>query len=68
MVWFDGISPIVGYLMPNSVYTFVLDIYGLVWFSGISTIVSYSIPNLVYTYILDIYMVLVAYILDIHDL
>ena len=27
MVWFDGISNIVGYLMPNPVYTHILDIY-----------------------------------------
>ena len=27
MVWFYGISTIVGYLMPNLVYTYILDIY-----------------------------------------
>ena len=28
-VWFYGISTIVGYLMPNPVYTYVLDVYDL---------------------------------------
>ena len=32
LVWFYGISTIVGYLMPNSLYTYILDIYDLVWF------------------------------------
>ena len=31
-VWFYGISSIVGYLMPNPVHTYILDIYDLVWF------------------------------------
>ena len=30
MIWFDGISTIVGYLMPNPLYTYILDIYVLV--------------------------------------
>ena len=29
LVWFYGISTIVGYLMPNPVYTYILDIYDL---------------------------------------
>ena len=32
LVWFHGISTIVGYLMPNSLHTFILNIYDLVWF------------------------------------
>ena len=37
MVWFGwvgfyGISTIVGYLMPNPLYTCILNIYDLVWF------------------------------------
>ena len=32
LVWFDGISTIVGYLMPNPLYTYILIIYDLVWF------------------------------------
>ena len=30
LVWFDGISTIVGYLMPNTLYTYILNIYDLV--------------------------------------
>ena len=32
LVWFCGISTIVGYLMPNPPYTYTLNIYDLVWF------------------------------------
>ena len=32
LVWFYAISTIVGYLMPNPLYTYVLNIYDLVWF------------------------------------
>ena len=32
LVWFYGISTIVGYIMPNPFYTYILDIYDLVWF------------------------------------
>ena len=28
---FYGIPTIVGYLMPNRIYTYILDIYDLVW-------------------------------------
>ena len=31
LVWFYGISTIVGYLMPNPLYTYIFDIYDLVW-------------------------------------
>ena len=31
LVWFYGISVIVDYLMPNSLYTCILNIYDLVW-------------------------------------
>ena len=35
-IWFGwvgcyGLSTIVGYLMPNPLYTYILDIYDLVW-------------------------------------
>ena len=30
LVWFYGVSNIVGYLMPNPIYTYILKIYGLV--------------------------------------
>ena len=33
LVWFYGIPTIVGYLMLNPLYTYILNIYGLVWFS-----------------------------------
>ncbi len=55
MVGFYDISTIVGYLMPNSVYTNILNIYDLLWFYDISTIVGYLMPNPVYTNILNIY-------------
>ena len=29
LVWFYDMSTIVGYLMPNPVYTYILDIYDL---------------------------------------
>ncbi len=32
LVWFYGISTIVGYLKPNAVYTYISNIYDLVWF------------------------------------
>ena len=60
MIWFGwvyGISTIVGYLMPNPLYTYILNIYNLVWFGfyGISTIVGYLMANPLYTYILNVY-------------
>ena len=58
LVWFYGISTIVGYSMPNPVYTYIVAYmfwFGLVWFYGISTIVGYSMPNPVNKYILNIY-------------
>ena len=56
LVWFYGISTIVGYLMPNPLYTYILNIwFGLVGFYGISTIVGYLMPNPFYTYILNIH-------------
>ena len=52
---FYDISTIVGYLMPNPLYTYILNIYDLVGFYGISTIVDYLMLNPLYTYILNIY-------------
>ena len=46
---FNGISTLVGYLMPNPY------LFGLVGFYDISTSVGYLMPNPVYTYILNIY-------------
>ena len=50
-----GISTIEGYLVPNPLYTYILDIYDMVGFSGILTLVGYFVPNPLYTYILNIY-------------
>ena len=30
-VWFYSLLSIVGYVMPNPLYTYILDIYDLVW-------------------------------------
>ena len=55
MVRFYGMSTIVGYLMANPLYTYILDIYDFfVGFYGMSTIVGYLIPNPLYTYISNI--------------
>ena len=56
LVWFYGISTIIGYLMPNPLYTYISNIYdlvwfGLVWFYGISTIIGYLMPYPLYIYI-----------------
>ena len=47
--------------MPNTLYTYILNIYGLVWFYGISTIVGYSVLNPLNTYILNIYVLVWFY-------
>ena len=57
-VGFYGISTIVGYLMPNPLYTYILNMIWLGWvgFYGISAIIGNLImPNHFYTYILNIY-------------
>ena len=56
LVWFYGMSTIVGYLMLNPIYTYTLNIYDLflVGFYGMSTIVGYLMLNPLYTYILNI--------------
>ena len=47
LVWFYGVSTTVGYLMPNPVFTCILNIwFGLVsLFYGISTFVGYLMPK-----------------------
>ena len=55
LVGFYGILTLASYLMPNPLYTYILNISGLVWFYGISTIVGYLIPNPFYTYLSNIY-------------
>ena len=49
LVWFYGLSTIVGYQMPNPLNTYILNIYDFVWFYGMSTIVSHLMPNPLYT-------------------
>ena len=50
-VRFYGISIIIGYLMPDSLYRYISNIYDLVGlgFNGISTIVGYLMTNPIYT-------------------
>ena len=56
LVWFNGISTIVGYLMTNPLYTYIFDVYDLVClgFMVYSTILGYLMPNPLYTYISNI--------------
>ena len=56
-IGFYGISTIVGYLMPNPLYTLYVKYiwFGWIGFYGISTIVGYLMPNPLYTYMLNIY-------------
>ena len=52
---FYGISTVVGYLMPNSLHTYIYIKYigfGLVGFYGILTVVGYLMPNPFYSDIL----------------
>ena len=57
LVWFYGISTIVGHLMPNPLHTYIYMEYigfGLVGVYGISTIEGHLMPNPLCTYILNI--------------
>ena len=56
LVRFYGISTIVGYLMPNPLYTYRLNIYDLVGlgFMAYQPFLGYLMPNPLYTYILNI--------------
>ena len=58
-IWFYGISTIIGYLMPNTLFINIyIYIYDLVGFYGISTIVGYLMPNPLFIYIyIYIYMI-----------
>ena len=67
LVWFYGISTIVGYSAQNPLYTYISNIwFGLVWFYGISTIVGYSAQNPLYTYISNIWFGLVWFLWHIN--
>ena len=58
---FCGILTLVGYLMQNPLYTYILYIwFVLVGFCGISAPVGYLMPNPLYTYILNIYGLLLV--------
>ena len=56
LVGFYGTSFIVGYLIPNPLYTYIIKYigFGSVGFYGISAIVDYLMSNPVYTYISNI--------------
>ena len=53
LVGFYGISTVVGYLMPNPPYTYILNIYNFGLFGSycISIIVGYLNLNPLYTYV-----------------
>ena len=53
LVWFCGISTIVGYLILFIHISYIG--FGLVGFYDISTIVGYLMPNPIYAYILNLY-------------
>ena len=62
MIWFGWVgfyctSDIVSYLIPNPIYTYILDMiwFGYVGFYGISNSEGYLMPNPLYTCILNIY-------------
>ena len=59
LVGFYGISTILGYLIPNTLYIYIyIYIYIYVWwvgFYGIWTLFGYLMPNPPYTYVLNIY-------------
>ena len=47
--------------MPDHLYAYILDIFGLVGFYGISTIVGYLMPDRLYIYIKYIWLGLVGF-------
>ena len=53
-VWFYGISTIVGYLMPNPFYTYILNI-NMIWFRCVSWYINhcrlYNDKSFIYIYI-----------------
>ena len=66
---FYSTSTFVGYLMPNPLYTCILDIYTwLGWVYGISTLVGYLMPNPLYIYIyIYIYIIIIIIIIYIFN-
>ena len=61
MVWFYGISTIVGHLMPDTFYAYILNIYDLIWFGlvlwHINNCWSFNPKSFFFTYILDIWVI-----------
>ena len=57
LLGFYGISTIVGYLMPNSLYIYILNIYDLVWlgFMANQRLYLFNAKSSLYIYILNIY-------------
>ena len=55
LVWFYGISTIVYHLMPNPLYTYILNIYDLIWFDfiiwHINHCMSFNEKSSLYIYI-----------------
>ena len=65
LVWFYSISTIVGYLMPNPLYTYILNIYDLVWLGWVLWHINYcrlfNAKSSLYIYIKYIWFDLVGF-------
>ena len=63
LVGFYGISTIVGYLMPNPLYIYILNIYNLIWFGfmGINHCWLFNAKSSLYIYIENIWFGLVGF-------
>ena len=51
LIWFYGISTIVGYLMSNPLYTYILSTYDLVWFDFMAYQLLFNAESSSYVYI-----------------
>ena len=63
LIWFYGISTLIGYSMSNPIYIYIYIVFSWVGFYGISAILGYLMPNPLY-----IYIYIYIYILNIYDL
>ena len=65
LVGFNSISTVVGYLMPNPLYTYILDIYDLIWFGLVLWHINhyrlFNAKSSLYIYIKDIWFGFMAY-------
>ena len=53
LVWFYGISTIIGYIIPNPFYTYILDIwFGLIWFMAYQQLSRFNAKSFLYVYII----------------